>query len=278
MPFKSKAQRRKFYAMADRGEISKETLKKWEDHTPKDKPLPERVKKASMLGHVGKGVFIGGGIGGLVGGGLGYAAGPIDAPEGEDPTNDDRISSATQLGGLGAGLGALVGASWGLNRYVGHNLGKNMTRLRAATTPKSKPVAEAAKREGQKKKLKVIGGGASNTRQTHRNAEAARQWLGDVRTKGEARAKFYEEIHGLPRDSLEARRKALEWRAFERSPEFDKLAAPFFDELTKIAGLAGLFVRQASRQEVMPPVTNAVEDIEDEMFERWRRFNSRGHY
>lgn len=48
MPFKSQAQRRKFYAMADRGEISKETLKEWEDATPKDKELPERVKKAGV--------------------------------------------------------------------------------------------------------------------------------------------------------------------------------------------------------------------------------------
>lgn len=30
MPFKSKAQRRKFYAMAQRGEISWETVREWE--------------------------------------------------------------------------------------------------------------------------------------------------------------------------------------------------------------------------------------------------------
>lgn len=46
MPFKSQAQRRKFYAMEDRGEISSETLKKWEEETPKGKKLPEHVKKA----------------------------------------------------------------------------------------------------------------------------------------------------------------------------------------------------------------------------------------
>lgn len=46
MPFKSKAQRRKFYAMADRGEISDETVEHWEDETPKGKKLPERVKKS----------------------------------------------------------------------------------------------------------------------------------------------------------------------------------------------------------------------------------------
>lgn len=44
MPFKSKAQRRKFYAMAGRGEISKAKVKEWERETG-GKTLPERVKK-----------------------------------------------------------------------------------------------------------------------------------------------------------------------------------------------------------------------------------------
>ena len=42
MPFKSKAQRRKFYAMANRGEIDEETVKEWEEETG-DKELPEKV-------------------------------------------------------------------------------------------------------------------------------------------------------------------------------------------------------------------------------------------
>lgn len=46
MPFKSKAQRRKFYAMADRGEIADKTVEEWEDATPKGEKLPERVKQA----------------------------------------------------------------------------------------------------------------------------------------------------------------------------------------------------------------------------------------
>lgn len=46
MPFKSEAQRRKFHAMAGRGEISKKTVEHWEDATPKGKKLPEHVKKA----------------------------------------------------------------------------------------------------------------------------------------------------------------------------------------------------------------------------------------
>ena len=43
MPFKSKAQRRLFYAKADKGEIPRSTVKKWEKETPKDKELPEKV-------------------------------------------------------------------------------------------------------------------------------------------------------------------------------------------------------------------------------------------
>jgi hypothetical protein len=43
MPFKSEAQRRKFYAMAERGEISKNKVSEYERKTKGD--LPERVKK-----------------------------------------------------------------------------------------------------------------------------------------------------------------------------------------------------------------------------------------
>jgi len=41
MPFKSESQRRKFYAMLERGEISQETFDKWEKET-KGK-LPEKT-------------------------------------------------------------------------------------------------------------------------------------------------------------------------------------------------------------------------------------------
>jgi hypothetical protein len=53
VPFKSQAQRRKFYAMANRGEISKKTVEHWEDATG-DKKLPERVghkKESQFFGH-----------------------------------------------------------------------------------------------------------------------------------------------------------------------------------------------------------------------------------
>ena len=54
MPFKSQAQRRKFYAMSNRGEISKATVKHWEDVTPKDRKLSERVKHAAFLDELGE--------------------------------------------------------------------------------------------------------------------------------------------------------------------------------------------------------------------------------
>lgn len=41
MPFKSKAQRRLFYAMKNRGEMSQKTINHWEESTP-DK-IPEKV-------------------------------------------------------------------------------------------------------------------------------------------------------------------------------------------------------------------------------------------
>jgi hypothetical protein len=43
MPFKSEAQRRKFYAMQERGEISKGKVKEYEEETKGN--LPERVEK-----------------------------------------------------------------------------------------------------------------------------------------------------------------------------------------------------------------------------------------
>ena len=44
MPFRSKAQRRLFYHLANKGKISPNTVQRWEAHTPKTKPLPEKKK------------------------------------------------------------------------------------------------------------------------------------------------------------------------------------------------------------------------------------------
>ena len=46
MPFKSKAQRRKFAELLVKGEISPETFEEWNRETGR-KVLPERVKKKS---------------------------------------------------------------------------------------------------------------------------------------------------------------------------------------------------------------------------------------
>lgn len=43
MPYKSDAQRRKFHAMLNRGEISAKTVKEF-DQASKGKKLPEKVK------------------------------------------------------------------------------------------------------------------------------------------------------------------------------------------------------------------------------------------
>ena len=51
MPFVSQAQRRKFYAMKNRGEISAATVKHWEEATPKGAKLPEKVKKKEAMFH-----------------------------------------------------------------------------------------------------------------------------------------------------------------------------------------------------------------------------------
>lgn len=45
VPFRSKAQLRRFAAMVKRGEISKKKFKQWLKETPNIKKLPERVKK-----------------------------------------------------------------------------------------------------------------------------------------------------------------------------------------------------------------------------------------
>lgn len=45
MPFKSKAQMRWMFAAEERGEIPKGTARRWAEHTPNIKSLPERVSK-----------------------------------------------------------------------------------------------------------------------------------------------------------------------------------------------------------------------------------------
>jgi len=48
LPFKSKAQLRKFGAMVKSGEISQAEFDKWLKHTPNIKGLPARKKKSKL--------------------------------------------------------------------------------------------------------------------------------------------------------------------------------------------------------------------------------------
>jgi len=118
MPFKSQAQRRKFYAMASRGEISKSKVKEWEAHTPKGKELPESVKHAAFLDELSKiatmgylpRMAIGAGLGGAGGAGIGAALSP-----------EDRLRGALMGGLSGLGIGAGAGA---LSKALGPHLAK----------------------------------------------------------------------------------------------------------------------------------------------------------
>lgn len=53
MPFRSQSQRRKFYSMAERHEISPKVVKEWESATPKGK-LPEKVAMIAFVDEVEK--------------------------------------------------------------------------------------------------------------------------------------------------------------------------------------------------------------------------------
>ena len=49
VPYRSASQRRFMYAAEARGDVPKGTAGEWEKHTPKDKPLPEKVSKKNRL-------------------------------------------------------------------------------------------------------------------------------------------------------------------------------------------------------------------------------------
>jgi hypothetical protein len=46
MPFQSKAQRRKFYALKNEGKMTQKTIDEWQADTPKD--IPERIEKKAF--------------------------------------------------------------------------------------------------------------------------------------------------------------------------------------------------------------------------------------
>jgi hypothetical protein len=45
MPFRSRAQVRKFYALKKKGKMSQSEIDKWTNETPSIKSLPERIGK-----------------------------------------------------------------------------------------------------------------------------------------------------------------------------------------------------------------------------------------
>ena len=142
MPFKSKAQRRKFYALKSRGEISQKEIDQWEKET-NNKNLPERVnmitkEAAYKLGQeiatiqikeagAMDNALLGGQLGhhinqqipllhrllgsGLFGGALGAGAGALTA--------DDSLQGALMGGLTGAGVGTTKGLiSSGLGKQI----------------------------------------------------------------------------------------------------------------------------------------------------------------
>lgn len=48
MPFKSKAQQKKMFALEKEGKIKKGTAEKWAKETPNIKALPQKVSKAGI--------------------------------------------------------------------------------------------------------------------------------------------------------------------------------------------------------------------------------------
>ena len=131
MPFESEAQRRKFHAMADRGEMSEATVSHWEHATKNKEDLPYHkkhekkgsddaleffgVKEANVLGTVakwgGKGLGMLGkavgtlptGIGNLAGAALGAAGGAISNAAAAPP------GQRLRQGLIGAASGATSG-------------------------------------------------------------------------------------------------------------------------------------------------------------------------
>lgn len=252
MPFKSEAQRRKFYAMADRGEISKETVEHWQAATPKGKKLPEHVKKHASLAKyalnpIQKGWIIGGGLGGLAGGYIGYKH-----PEDKKHRMRSAFGNAVSLGLAGGYLGGNIGRLKMIHNYY-RDPSSWQSYYRAGSAPRSSWPGAPMKKPS---------------------------WIGKATTKAEAKSAFRQEAmkHHPDRGGSEEAMKNLnmEWDRFTQSPMYEKMATAFLDELTKIANLAnlgGLVASQLARSQVVPPVTEAVSNLEDDIARRWYEFN-----
>lgn len=112
MPYKSKAQRRKFWAMVDRGELPESTAREWERETKNKEDLPEKVMEKKSYNAKPLIAALGGGLGGAAAGAgtgipIGAIMGALDADEGQ---RLQRALRGAMYGGLG---GAAVGGMGG---------------------------------------------------------------------------------------------------------------------------------------------------------------------
>lgn len=217
MPFKSEAQRRKFYAMASRGEISKETVKEWQAATPKGKKLPEHVAKHAslskqalldawrMMNPAQKGSLLGTGIGGLTGAYIGYDA---QKKRKKDIRLLPIATNALILGWAGRTMGRSLGELKMLGDY-----------------------ARAGRQYGYAGGSRYAGGAARPSKPP--------SWVGNPTTKAEAKSAFRREAMkhhpDLGGNEESMKQVNLEWDRFTKSPLYEKLAMAFFDELSKIA-------------------------------------------
>lgn len=273
MPFKSEAQRR--FMWANHPEMAKE----WQAETPKGKKLPKKLGKTkeARLGPVVESA-LGGGLLGAAGGGLlGYAVPLAGAPIQKDPSTQahaDRMYSAKVMA-LGGGLtGGLLGFRHGVNRQMWDDAFRYSDPFKGRDPFRDVNWDDVFSRAGRGR---YRGGGAASPRRPRVSGPPS--WMGNVKTKAEAKAKYREAAiknHPDKGGSNEAMGAInSEWDNFKASPHFDKLAfAAFLDEMTKIADLAGLVLSQMARREVTPPVTQAIGDVEESIAEKWRRFSS----
>lgn len=253
MPFKSESQRRLFWAKADSGEISKKIVEEWQAATPKGKKLPDHVKKHASLAKyalnaVQKGVIIGGGLGTALGGYIGYKH-----PEDKKHRMRSTIGNAISMGVTGGYLGGQVGRLKMIHNYY--------------RDPSS-----------WQHSYRYGGGGA---RPSWGGGPVKKpSWVGKATTKAEAKSAFRQEAmkHHPDRGGSEEAMKNLntEWDRFTQSPMYEKMAAAFMDEFTKISNLAnlgGLVASQLARSQVAPSVSEAVGNLEDDIARRWYEFS-----
>jgi hypothetical protein len=275
---------------------------------------PSYVEKLARLG-VLKSTAIGAGVGAL-GGGLFGAAVPLPDDRNEPATLNDRWRSAKLWGGYGAGLGAAAGLYRGAGNAFRESAARKATERAAREAAEDARWAEEAKERARRWAedfssrwgSEDFGRGAAGTggsarasedpydfytrwrqkQKSRRAAGAAKvrpsgsfpDWMGEVKTKAEAKAKHRQmamKVHPDVTGGDHTRMAEVnnQMDVLMNSELWDKLAfAAFADELTKMADLTGLVLSQLARSQVAPPVSKAIEDMEGSIAEKWRRFST----